>query len=149
MTPFNYTIWFQASASKRKGNHPKCHAAGPGMAGFGLSNRFNRLRIEANTIASHGVDFMAQSLGPRRHVRCELDQAPHGMQAITGLFEFSNRADQALYMMRHHRFSRFKHVEFRVEFAGNALDNNHCLLQQQQLWLGFHIEQICYFKQQR
>ena len=38
------------------------------------------------------------------------------------------------------RFCRHPHVEVRVERAGYTFDDDHGLLQKQQLWLGLHVE---------
>jgi hypothetical protein len=99
------------------------------------------LRRQDQGVAGDGVDLFRRHGAARQQLRRAAEEVADLERAFGGVLDPANRAGLALDLVPHHRLRHRPHVELGIERAGDALDHDHSLLQQQKFRPGAHVEQ--------
>src|SRR5215470_12559220 len=152
VTSFRLVLIGRAIMQPRSNQHP----GNPGEQyrydpqrdrGPAIAARFSRadcrysLRRQHQPIARDVIDLIEQRTSTSQQARHLTKETANLASSLDRVLESSDRPEIAGDPLAHNRISCGPHVELGIKRTGNAVDNDHGLLQQQQLGARAHIEQ--------
>jgi hypothetical protein len=93
------------------------------------------------TVFSHAFELVHDVFAAQKHRRQIAGESPERRGGAAGILQFSHGAEVVLDPGADHRFGRRPHIEFRVERARHAFDDDHGLLQKHKLNPCLHVEE--------
>src|SRR5262249_15600608 len=108
---------------------------------FGRADCRYSLRRQHQPIARDIVDLIEQRAGTRQQARNLTEETTDLAGSLDYVFKSADWSEIASDPLAHNRVGGGPHIELGIKRTGNAFDDDHGLLQQQQLGARAHIEQ--------